>query len=339
MSLKSKVAVRALTAVTMLVALLGSSQAADKTITVQAWGTSWEQGLQKVADDFEKQTGIHVEPVTQSGSADGYTRLQSMANDPKIDVWFTTSSLAARVTSDTKLFASIPPLPENIASAMIPGAVTDRWVAAYYHPLSIIYRPSLTKGAITGWSDLWHARFKESLAVPDVETYQARMLLVSALTNGGSIDNIGPGFDALKRLRPNIAMFYGSDSDARRALAQGDVSVLVGPPSQAKPLRDAGVDVAVVSPKPSPVMFDVMTLVNTSRKDLAVQFINFVVSKNSQTTISYMYDMGPANSDAVPSPDLAAVLPARADQVSFNEAKINASVAAWNEKFKSDVAH
>ncbi|WP_131196900.1 ABC transporter substrate-binding protein [Lichenihabitans psoromatis] len=339
MSKLLKAAFCAVAAATLISVVTGPSLAADKTITVQAWGTSWEQGLQKVADDFEKQTGIHVEAVTQSGSADGYARLQSMADAPKIDVWFTTSSLAARVTSDDKMFANIPPDKDAGAGAMIPGAVTNRWVAAYYYPLSIIYRPSLTKQKISGWNDLWQANFKDALAVPDVETYQARMLLVSALLNGGSIDDVGPGFDALKRLRPNIAMFYGSDSDARRALAQGDVSVLVGPPSQAKPLRDAGVDVAVVSPKPAPVMFDVMTLVKTQRQDLAIQFIHFVVTKAPQATISSSFDMGPVNSDVVPSPDLAAVLPAKADQVTFDEAKVNAGIGAWNEKFKMDIAH
>lgn len=322
-------------------ALLGSSQtaqAATQEISVMAWGTTWEQGLQVVADKFEKQTGIHVVPVTQSGSADGYARLQSMQDAPKIDVWFSTSSLAARVTTDKKLFASIPDSALSNASALIPGAKTPTWVAAYYYPLSIIYRPSIVKQPITAWADLWKPEFKDSLAIPDVQTYQARMLMVAALTHGGSIDNVDPGFAALKQLRPNIAMFYGSDSDSRRALAQGEVSVLVGPPSQAKPLSDAGVDVAVVSPKPAPVMFDVMTLVNTPHQALALKFIDFVLSSESQSTISTLYNMGPVNRNVKPAPALAAVLPKEADQVSFDEGKINEHVAKWNERFSAEVS-
>lgn len=321
--------------------VLGSSQlsyGASQEISVMAWGTTWEQGLQVVADKFEKQTGIHVVPVTQSGSADGYARLQSMQDAPKIDVWFSTSSLAARVTTDKKLFAAIPDSALGNVGALIPGAKTPTWVAAYYYPLSIIYRPSLVKQPITAWTDLWKPEFKDSLAVPDVQTYQARMLMVSALTHGGSIDNVDPGFAALKQLRPNIAMFYGSDSDSRRALAQGEVSVLVGPPSQAKPLSDAGVDVTVVSPKPAPVMFDVMTLVNTPKQAMALKFIDYVLSSDSQSTISTLYNMGPVNHNVKAAPGLAAVLPKEADQVSFDEGKINEQVGKWNERFTAEVS-
>ncbi len=312
--------------------------AAEQSITVQAWGTSWEQGLQQVATDFEKQTGIHVVAVTQSGSADGYARLQSMADAPKIDVWFTTSSLAARATVDHKLFLPIPQAELTSASSLIAGAETPYWVAAYFYPLSIVYRPTLVKSAPVNWSDLWNPEFKDSLAVPDVQTYQARMLLLCATLNGGGLTDVEPGFAALKRLRPNIAMFYGSDSDVRRALAQGDITALIGPPSQAKPLRDAGVDVKVVTPKPSPVMFDVMTLVNTPKSDAAIKFISYVTSASAQSTISSQFDMGPVNHDVQPAAELQGVLPPQDAQLTFDEAKINAGVGKWNDRFKAEIA-
>lgn len=315
-----------------------AAMSADREITVQAWGTAWEQGLQQVATNFEKKTGIHVVPVTQSGSADGFARLQSMRDAPKIDVWFTTSSFAARVTTDEKMFSKIPDGQFTNLGSLVAGGKTNTWVAAYYYPLSIIYRPKLVKTKLDGWADLWKPEFKSALGIPEVQTYQARMLLLSALTHGGSIDNVEPGFVALKALKPNIAMFYGSDSDVRRALAQGEISAIVGPPSQAKPLRDDGVDVAVKTPKPAVMMFDVMALVNTPKKDMAAQFMDFVISEESQKIITTMFDMGPVNHKVSPSPQLATALPAEADQVTFDEAKINANVGAWNERFKAEIA-
>ncbi|WP_315837631.1 ABC transporter substrate-binding protein [Bradyrhizobium prioriisuperbiae] len=311
---------------------------AEREIAVQAWGTAWEQGLQQIATNFEKKTGIHVVPVTQSGSADGFARLQSMRDAPKIDVWFTTSSFAARVTTDQKMFSKIPEQQFTNLGSLVAGGKSDTWVGAYYYPLSVIYRPKLVKAPINAWTDIWKPEFKGALSVPDVQTYQARMLLLSALTHGGSIDNVEPGFAALKELKPNIAMFYGSDSDVRRALAQGEITAMVGPPSQAKPLRDDNVDVVVKTPKPAVILFDVMALVNTPKKDMAVQFMDFVISSESQKIISTMFDMGPVNHMVVPSAQLAAALPSEADQVTFDEAKINANVAAWNERFKAEIA-
>ncbi|MGV1768338.1 ABC transporter substrate-binding protein [Rhizobium rhizogenes] len=316
-----------------------SANAGQGEVVVMAWGTTWEQGLNAVADSFEKESGLKVTRVTQSGSADGLARLQAMRDAPKVDVWFSTSTLAAQAVKDQKLFAKIPTSDLKNAGDVIAGAVTSDMVAAYYYPLSIIYRPDLVKQPIATWSDLWSAKLTNSIAIPDVQTYAARMLLTANTISGGTINDVTPGLEKLKALKPNIAMFYGSDSDVRRALAQGEVSVLVGPPSQAKPLRDDGVEVKVVSPKPSAVMFDVMTLVNTPQQKDGVKFMDYVISHDAQELISRNFDMGPVNKTSAASKDLADVLPKESDQAVYDDAKVAANMGAWNEKFQAEIAH
>lgn len=316
----------------------GAAHSAEREITVMAWGTTWDQALKTISENFKKKTGIQVVAVTQAGAADGLARLQAMRDAPKVDVWFATASIAARATVDRQLFAPIPAAALSNAGDLVKGAVSDGWVAAYYYPLAVLYRPSLVKSQVSAWNDLWKPEFKSSLAIPDVQTYPARMLLIAANAHGGSIDNIEPGFAALKSLRPNIGMFYGSDSDARRAFAQGEVSVLVAPPNQLKPLMDAGVDVKIVTPTPSPVMHDVMTLVNTAKKDMALEFMNYVISEEAQTVITERYNMAPVNRKVKPAALLAPLMPKETDQAVFDEAKINANIGAWNARFKSEIA-
>lgn len=315
-----------------------AAQGAEREIAVMAWGTTWDQALKTIAEDFRAKTGIKVVQVTQSGAADGLARLQSMRNAPKIDVWFSTASLASRATADKQLFAPIPQAALKNAPDLLKGATAEGWVAAFYYPLTIVYRPSLVKEAPTAWKDLWKPEYKSALAIPDVQTYAARMLMLSATVHGGGIDNVEPGFQGLKALRPNIGMFYGSDSDARRALAQGEISVLVSPPNQIKPLMEAGVDVKLAAPTPAPVMHDVMTLVNTSKKDMALQFIDYVISPEAQTIITEKYNMAPVNRKVKPTALLEGVLPKEADQAVFDDTKINANIGAWNARFKSEIA-
>lgn len=325
-------------AMAAVIPLVATAQSADREITVMAWGTTWEQALKTVATDFQKKTGIKVVQVTQSGSADGLARLQSMRHAPKIDIWFSTASLASRATADKQLFSSIPPSALSNASDLLKGSIADGWVAAYYYPLTIVYRPSLVKTPPVTWKDLWKPEYKSALAVPDVQTYAARMLLLSATVHGGGLDNVEPGFKAFKELRPNIGMFYGPDSDARRALAQGEVSMLVSPPNQVKPLQEAGIDVKIVAPKPAPVLHDVMTLVNTSKKDMALQFMNYVISPEAQTIITEQYNMAPVNRKVKPTAMLEPVLPKEEDQAVYDDQKINAQIGAWNNRFKSEIA-
>jgi putative spermidine/putrescine transport system substrate-binding protein len=313
---------------------------AQNQITVQVWGTTWQSVMQSLAQEFEKQSGIKVVPVTQASSGEGLVRLQNMRDAPTIDVSFTTSSVAERAVTDKKLFLPLPKASmPNLAAVGIPGAVSESWVAAYYYPVSIIWRPDLVKQPITSWSELWDPRFARKLGIPSVSMYQARMLLVSATLNGGGVANVEPGFTALKALKPNVGLFYSSDAAARQALAQGEIAVLIGPPSQAKRMRDQGVPVDIVSPKPAPMMFDVMTLVNTPRAAQGARFIDFVLSRSSQDAISEKLNMAPVHKDSKPAPEVARALPKPGDAVAFDEGPINANIAAWNERFNREVAN
>src|SRR5690554_7946425 len=86
------------------------------------------------------------------------------------------------------------------------------------------------------------------------------------------------GFAALEQLKPNVAIFYGSDAQARQALAQGEVSVLVAPPSQGKRVADAGRPITVISPKPAVMNADVMMIVRSGKEDMAAQYINHLLA-------------------------------------------------------------
>lgn len=320
----------------MLASLPASAQ--EKKLTVQIWANTWQSAIQSVSEAFQKETGIAVGLVTQSSSGEGLVKLQAMKQKPTVDVWFTTSSVAQRASQDTELFAPIPTESISNLAQLEPSAHSKYWVAAYYYPIGIIYRPDMVKEPITKWQDLWDKRFANKLALPNMNMYQASMLLVAAQINGGGVDNVDPGFQALEKLRPNVALFYGSDSPARQALAQGEAAVLVAPPSQAKRVRDQGIDVKMVSPKPAPMFFDVMMMVKSGNEANAARFINFVTSTAMQKMISEKLEMGPVNKNAEPAAAMAASLPKPGDGVAFDDTKINAHISAWNERFNREIA-
>ena len=313
------------------------ARAADRFITILIWGTTWQSVMKGIAEDFTAATGIGVQVQTQTTSGESLVKLQAMKADPTVDVWFTTSSVAERAVKDAALFAPIPL--DKLANArdVDKDAQTAHWVAAYAYPLGIVYRPDMVKGPITGWEDLWSDRFVNQIGAPAPSSYQARMLLVATLLAGGSIDNVQPGFAKLKAWKKNVAFWYTSDAQARKALAQGEISVLIAPPSAAKTVRDQGVAVAMISPKPAPALFDVMTLVKTAKQDLALQFIDFVLGAQPQAAIASRMQMAPVNRLAPLPPELKAALPAPGASVSFDENVINARFDAWSDEFKQAV--
>ncbi|WP_040502062.1 PotD/PotF family extracellular solute-binding protein [Herbaspirillum sp. YR522] len=313
------------------------AQAQEKSINVMMWGSTWQTALQQSSADFTKKTGIKVNLVTQASSGEGLVKLQTMKAKPTIDVWFTTASVAERAVTDDALFAPLPAARMSNLGELAKGTATDRYVGIYGYPVSIIYRTDLVQQPIKTWSDLWQPRFAGKLAVPAMGVYQGRALMIAAMSGGGSATDADKGFEMLGKLKPNVVMFYGTDTQARQALAQGEVSVLVGPPSQAKRMADAGRPVAVVSPKPAIMNFDVATIVRSGKEDLAAQYINFLLEREANQALAGNLNMSPVNKNAKPSDYLAPMLPKPEDAFIPSEEFVNQHIAAWTERFNRDI--
>lgn len=311
--------------------------AAGQSITILIWGTTWQAVMKDIAADFTKATGIDVQLQTQTTSGESLAKLQAMKGNPSVDVWFTTSSVAERAVKDKDLFAELPMAQLPNSRDLDAAAMTPNWIAAYAYPLGIVYRPDMVKAPITGWEDLWQDRFANQIGAPAPSSYQARMLLIATLLAGGSIDNVEPGFAKLKAWKKNVAFWYTSDAQARKALAQGEIAVLIAPPSGARAAREQGAKVEMISPKPAPVLYDVMTLVKTPKQELSAKFIDFVLGANAQSMIGTKMEMQPVNRNAAVPPHLLAQLPKPGDSVSFDENVINARFDGWAERFKQIV--
>ncbi len=333
-----KVVSRAL-ALGMAVAALaiGGAQAQDKKITILLWGTTWQGVVQKASEDFTKQTGIKVDFAGQTTSGEGLTKLQAMKANPTVDVWFTTDSVATRAVKDADMFAPLPTDKMSNWADVDPHAKNARYVGFYGYPVGIVYRTDKVTKPITAWEDLWKPEFKAKLGIPAPSSYQARVILIASLLAGGSIDNVEPGLQKLKALHDNVVFWYTSDAQARQALAQGEVSVLVAPTQALRVPREAGVPVAMVSPKPTPLMFDVMTLVKSSRQDMAVQFINFLLSPEIQGRVSDVLLAAPTNKKAAMSDIIKAAQPKPGDEVTFDEDKVNQNFSNWADRFNQTV--
>lgn len=322
----------------LCVAALLASSASAETINVKAWGITWEQGLQNIADKFTSETGIKVNPIPQTSSTEGLVQISQHRSNPNVDVWFTTSSVAARAQNDTELFAKIDLDALTNKGDILESGINDSWIGIYYYPLNILYRESAVSSPITAWKDLWNEDYRNNIAAPAFEMYQGRLLVLAATLNGGSITNIEPGFDALRRLGPNVSVWYPSDSDARKALATGEVDILVGPPVFKEALAEDVSDLKMVIPAPTPITYDVMMLVNTTKKEPATRFIDYVLSKDSQETLAAGHFSVPVNRKASAPEEISRLIPAEDQLISIDEVILNQYADDWSRRFHSEIA-
>jgi len=310
------------------------AMAQDKKITLLIWSSTWNGLIKPLAAQFTKDTGIEVDIEVEASSMEGMVKVQAMRGKPTADVWFTAQGVAERAASDPGLLAPMPIDKLSNWKDIIPGGSSPTFAAAYYYPFGIVYRPDLVPGGkISSWEELWGPAFENKLALPAPSFFSGRMILVSALLAGGSIDNVDPGIEKLKKIKKNAAFWFTSDPQARKALAQGEVSVMVTSSSTVKTLADQGVVVKMVSPKPAPIIFEGVTILKGGKEELAAQFVNYVISQQWQKTITEVWNMGPVNKNVPPAGKFADVLPKDGDAVTFNETQINERLAGWTEKF------
>jgi len=317
-----------------------SAQSQDKKITLLIWSSTWNGLIKPLSEQFTKDTGIAVDIEVEASSMEGLVKVQAMRGRPTADVWFVAQGVAERAASDPDLLAPMPVAKLSNWADLIPGASSPTFAAAYYYPFGIVYRPDLVPGGkITSWEELWGPGFENKLALPAPSFFAGRMILVASLLAGGNIDNVDPGIAKLQKIKNNVAFWFSSDPQARKALAQGEVSVMVTSSSTVKTLADQGVVVKMVSPKPAPIIFEGVTILKGGKEDLAAQFVNYVIGQQWQKTITEVWNMGPVNKHVAPAGKFADVLPKPGDSVVFDETVINERLGGWTDKFNQAIGH
>lgn len=316
------------------------SFAQGKVVRVMTFGSTWEKVIKPLADKFKADTGIEIVPVIENSSAEGLAKLQASRANPGVDVWFTGEAIALRAATDKDLFVALPTAKIPNLAQLVPGAVDEKFVAYWYFPTGIVYRPDLVPGGkIAAWMDLFKPELKNKIALPAPTVYPGRTILIASLLNGGSEDNVKPGMDFLHQHRDQVAMFDSSDSNARKALASGEIAAMIGSPSAVKELKDQGIPVAMVSPKPTPLIFEGMMMVNNGNVDAAATFINTALSAAWQEHMTNVYNLAPVNKNVKPAAALIDVLPTPENSVKLDEVKINQNLGAWTEQFNEAISN
>lgn len=321
-------------------ALPSTATAADKVVRVMTFGSTWEKVLKPKAEQFKAETGYEIQPIIQNSSAEGLAKLQASRAAPGVDVWFTGEAIALRAATDKDLFVPLPKEKIPNLAKLMPGAVSDRFVAYWYFPTGIVYRTDLVPGGkVTSWQQLLEEpAFKNKVALPMPTVYPGRTIVIASLLAGGSIDDVKPGIAYLGKHRDQVAMFHSSDTAARKALASGEISAMLGSPSAVKELSDQKIPVAMVSPKPTPLIFEGMMIVAGGNTDAAAAFIDHALSEDWQAHMTRVYNLAPVNRNVAPADALVAVLPTPENAYKVDEAKVNAELGTWTEQFNAEIA-
>jgi putative spermidine/putrescine transport system substrate-binding protein len=166
----------------------------------------------------------------------------------------------------------------------------------------VVYNPTKMK-APESYHDLW-TQPNITVGVPNIQnSYGLIFLYISALINGGSADNLGPGFEAIRKL-PKFKIFRGV-VDGFSMFQRGEIDAGIFHSHRGRQLQDQGVSVRSARPKEGVwgLIAGYQMPKRAQNVELARGFLDMMMSNELQTNFADNF-FGPTNRDVALSDEL-----------------------------------
>ena len=199
--------------------------------------------------------------------------------------------------------------------------------------------------APTSWQDLTDPKYKQKVVIPPITNgYGLLTLVMMSRLNGGGEDKMDPGFDVMtKKVAPNVLAWEPSPGKMAQMLQTGEAALVVWGNGRVQAVVDQGAPVEFVYPKEGAVVIMIAGCVveGAPQSKLGQQFLQHVVSAESQVLLADAVGWGPVNKTAKLAPDVAKKVVFGPDKVnaliSPNYEVINAKRAEWTNRWNRAV--
>jgi putative spermidine/putrescine transport system substrate-binding protein len=334
----------------LVTAGLCGARAEEPTLYVAGAGGSEEQALRKdVFPAFEKQAHVHVAYVA-GNSTDVLARLVAQKGHEQIDVAMIDDGPMYQATAlgYCRSLAAAPVYDDLYDLAKYPGGMS---VAFAVLGAGLVYNTKMFADqhwpAPTSWTDLEAPHFKGKVVIPPLNnTYGLLTLVEFAKLNGGSEENIDPGFTAIKqKVDPNVLAYEPSPGKMTELFQTGQAAIAVWGSSRAKALAATGFTAGFVYPKEGglAISVGVCPVAGGENKPAAQAFIQYLLSPPAQVAMAKGAGFGPVNrkaeldaADRIGLPYGAAEV-AQLKTIDWNTA--NAEREKWNQRWVREIEH
>jgi len=338
---------RSLRTLFLLVATALSSPAlAQQTIYVAGYGGSFQKELQSdIIPAFEAQHNVKVVYVPGI-SSETVAKLQAQKSHEQINV---------AIVDDGPMFQAIQYGDcDSLTSASVYDDIYNfarfqgRAIGIGLNATGIVYNTETFKkngwAPPTSWQDLTDKKYAQRFTTSSISgTYGVNALVMFARINGGSEQNIQPGFDAIReQIAPNVVSWSSSPAQIAEMFESGDIDIAVWGSNRAIPLKDSGFPVEFVYPKEGAVALiaAACVVVQNSAPEVSQAFVQYLVSPEVQAKIATQ-GFGPTNGKITLDEKLAAKLPYGPERVgkmmSVDWPVINQHRAEWTDKWNRTI--
>jgi putative spermidine/putrescine transport system substrate-binding protein len=320
-----------------------SAQAADLTVT--AFGGAWEQAYRKCfVQPFEKQTGKSVDVILGS-PMQWINQIGANKEHPPIDVMvgLVDSGEIARERGlvepiSEKEIPNLRDLKPNMLGYGkgygFPIAFGD--YGLMYSKKAVPNPPKTWKEFVDGTvSGKWHAAIP---GIAYVGTAQGFIGLF-AMVYGGSLDNVQPGLDQVKRMKASgNVTFYSEPNSPLVALKSGDIDMAMYFDGRAWAEHDANnPDIGYLNPAPGAVAFPTMVQKVKNGSPLGFQFMNMLSSTEGQSCFANILQYSASNKNVTYSDKVKPRIPQDKESMWLPFDVISKKTPEWVETWNKQI--
>lgn len=316
----------------------------EDTLVVSTFGLSEDIVKKDIIQPFESENNVKI-TLDIGNSSDRFTKMKNNPNSG-IDVIELAQNNATQGAQDD-LFVklteenvpNIAQLTDNAKEVLDSGA----GVPIAVNSIGIIYDEAKVGHKISDWSDLWAEDLKGKIAIPDISVTAGPLFLYVAGDYAKTPvvkDDGKAAFKALEELKPNIVKTYSKSSDLANMFQSGEVSVAVVADFGVDMIKASTPDATYVVPESGTYAnFNTVNIPKTSQnQELALKFINYRISEQSQKTKATSLNEAPTNKEVVLTDEESAnktygEIANRAKPVDFT--LINQQMTSWVDQWNN----
>ena len=278
---------RFLAAAVISLAATVSAYAQTKELVVGAFGGAYTDALKKNIASFEKENNVKVTFIPASG-ADGLAK--AMAKE--VDVVHADMAWAYRGEAQGAFEKLDPKIVTNLDKLYAKARFSEYGVITNFGQYGIAYNPKGVTPAPTSWLDLWDPKYDGAVTTAGFDAANIELLVLMAKLNGGSEDNIGPGFAKMATLGKHITVFYSQHAQLLDLFRNDEVVMARWLRGRVDWANKQGVVLQFAVPKEGAIglVSTVHVVKGRPNTELAMKFVNHLLSEESQKT--YATDLG-----------------------------------------------
>lgn len=288
-------------------ALVGSvtfpGAAHAQTLVVNSYGAEYEEIIfETIIRPFEEEFGVRVVYDPTGSAAEDYARIRATGGNPGFDVVVMTASEAI-LGCDEGLLA---PLTEdrvpNMARLLpeVQSTVGECGAVHEIQYMALMYRTDFLDSPPTSWRIFEDPQYEGRYLLPNFNTIMGVFLTqVFSVMEGGTTEEIGPGFDYLATVAPGAVEFVQSSSIMANYIENGTVWMLPYWNARGALLKQDGLPVDFVIPEEGtiPLLATISIPAGAENLDLAYAFVNFWLEKDRQEAWAQAYNVGTIRDD------------------------------------------